>query len=177
MGGDDVVSIKRIIAQSAEIREVTVEFGGETYKLQGRPDARTLKMSMGRGGDELDKMVTHLRRVTGIEDLAVDDVLEISLIQSALCHEDDESKRYDITEIAQLYAKDGGLYLHLMKAASEVVGLLPKDGERLGDSIITMALGEQQGGATDTSSSSLPSSSESPSPSSSGKAGRSKTSS
>ena len=45
------------------------------------------------------------------------------MVTEVLCHEDDEARRYDESEVAQIAADHAPLFLKFVGAASNIVGL------------------------------------------------------
>jgi hypothetical protein len=127
------MSIRNEIAKEVVENEIVLEHGNSRYKLRGREDAEVITNAMLRQGEKHQKAI-HWGRVVG-EEFSDETVKNVLVVQKVLVPEkwepeNPEAKEgwikedpYDETEIAKLCKMNGPLFLKLLAASYEVLGV------------------------------------------------------
>lgn len=117
------MSIRKLLENPPSWREIPVEFGGATYVVRGRPDARLIGSTLYLPESEREVRARHWQRLLG-EDKPFDgDMVGKVLLVHATLQPDPGEECYDETEIAKLAIEHGLLFLSLAGAALMAVGL------------------------------------------------------
>src|SRR3990167_11053271 len=120
------MSLLEMLQQPAVDRTATVKYKGAQYTLRGRASATLYERCFMLSDSDKTKYAQHWGRLNDTE-FSESLVPKVMAIAETLEHEDDAEKRYDPTEIAKLAIIRGDLFLKLLVAALEVLGLTEDD--------------------------------------------------
>lgn len=124
------MGLKHLINNPIEDREDIIEYAGQKFLVRGSADANIFTSIIMMSPTDIMKEARHFTRVIGRE-VSADIIKHIHIVhvtlQPAMWDAENstwvDEDPYDITDIAQLAVKHGGLFLNLMAAGYSVLGL------------------------------------------------------
>ena len=137
------MSLKKLLSTPVETRDIEIEHEGMTFIVRGRPDG-TIITKHALDKSTLDKLHRHCE--AGLKrKIDPSSFSQMLLVQECLVNTDAEgdNARYDVLEIARLALEHGPLYLAVLHATLDVLGLaqFKGDDEESTDPVADSALG------------------------------------
>lgn len=131
------MSLSKLLSEKVETKTITINHGDDlTFTITGRPDATVITRCQLRSKADTIREASHLSKMLKT-DIDPDALKMMHMVRECLINDDSEDReRYDIHQIARLATEHGPLYLKLMQATVEVLGLdADDDGEAPADTL------------------------------------------
>jgi hypothetical protein len=117
------MSLKKLLAQKVEVKDIPIHHGDMTFIVRGKPDG-TLLTKYSLDQKDFDLQLRHCEKNIG-KKIDRGSFSQMFLVKECLVNDEVvENGRYEISEIAKLAVEHGPLYLQILHATMEVLGLV-----------------------------------------------------